>query len=100
MSYDQWLEAPYQRNQGDVPPTFENYADCRVWIEDEDEFAQVTSYECWEDADEDGRHGGTDLILTLPSGRTLTLSESEIEEVWPVSEQINYWTGRLACPSR
>ena len=95
MGYDDWLEAPYQRNQGDPPPVFENYADCRVWIEEEDEFAVVTSYECWEDADEDGRYGGTDLILTLPNGRTLTLSESELEEVWPVSEQINYWIERL-----
>jgi hypothetical protein len=82
--YDSWLEAPYQRlYAGDVPREAEDLMDVRIWLEEDDCYGVVEGFETWEDADEDGRYGGVDLVVRLESGRaprTRNMSPTEVEE--------------------
>lgn len=77
--YDAWLEAPYQRLYASPPRDVEDLLGERVWIEEEDAWGEIESWEEWGDADEDGRHAGVDLVVRV-NGRTLNMSPSEIEE--------------------
>src|SRR5258706_118037 len=79
-SYDHWLEAPYQRMYAtQPPPEIEELLGARVVRDGEP--GTIESYEAWEDADEDGKYGGYDLVVRwLNSRRTenLALSEAEV----------------------
>lgn len=65
--HDAWLEQPYQRYEREPPPDTEDYLGRKVYVEEEDAVGVVTSWEEWEDADEDGRYGGVDLIVEFPA---------------------------------
>ncbi len=83
--YDAWLEAPYQRRYAQDPPAeWENRVDRKVYVEEEDAVGTVTSYEEWEDADEDGKYGGVDLIVEFPATEnrksyTITMTPEEVD---------------------
>jgi hypothetical protein len=77
--YDNWLQGRYY-SQRDMPGWVEDALGTRVWIEEEDAHGIVDSYEEWEDADEDGRYGGVDLVLRFPNGRTQMLTQAEYED--------------------
>jgi hypothetical protein len=78
MSYDGWLEGRYCA--AGMTGWVEDALGTRVWIEEEDDYGTVVSYETWEDADEDGRYGGVDLELRFARGWTRMLTEAEYEE--------------------
>ena len=68
-NYDAWLERPYQRRQAQEPPAeVEDLLGTEFWYEGER--AVVDSWEAWEDADEDGRYGGIDLVIRIGGYRT------------------------------
>lgn len=77
--YDAWLEAPYQRQQRDAPTDIEDMLGLEVWIEEDDAWCEVIGFEEWEDADEDGRYGGVDLIVKPPNGREYNVRPDAIE---------------------
>lgn len=77
--YDAWLERPYQeRYTNEPPPEIEELLDARVVLDGE--VGKIETWEPWEDADEDGRHGGVDLVVRWESGRTSNLLPDEAEE--------------------
>ncbi len=80
-SYDAWkLASPYEGPE--PPPWVEDLLGSKVEVDGYE--GVVEDYECWEDADEDGRHGGVDLVarFPLPSGRSFSqnMSRTEVEE--------------------
>jgi hypothetical protein len=84
-NYDAWLEAPYQRRAAQEPPDeIQELLGVRIWLEEEDAWGTVGSYEVWEDADEDGRYGGVDLVVRVGS-RSLVMSPAEVTERWLVT---------------
>jgi hypothetical protein len=90
MTYDAWLEKPYQDSQRNADPPRE----AEEWLDHEffyqGERAVVESWETWEDADEDGRYGGFDFVIRIggekgefnlwSGGRTENLSPNQLEE--------------------
>lgn len=80
-NYDAWLERPYQRNQTDPPREWEEWADVRIFDPEEDEHGTVIGFETWEDADEDGKYGGVDLIVRFDNGREVNMPADRVQEL-------------------
>ena len=78
--HDAWLEAPYQRGQ-EVPSEVEDYLGVEIYVEEEAAVGTVDDYETWQDADEDGRYGGVDLIVRFPDGTTRNMRPDEVNDL-------------------
>jgi hypothetical protein len=78
--YDAWLERPYQQRYAQEPPdAIQELLGQKIWLEEEDAWGEVVEYEEWEDADEDGRYGGYDMVIQVGK-RTINMRPDEVEE--------------------
>jgi hypothetical protein len=63
----------------------EELLDERLFLPDEDSWGTVAEAEQWEDADEDGRHGGITYTVRLDDRREVTMGEYDLQGL--VAEQ-------------
>jgi hypothetical protein len=91
--YDSWLERPYQQMYArEIPTEAEDFEGVEFWLDGER--AVVDGFEEWEDADEDGRYGGVDLVVRTGGtrrpgplgdhwvgGRTQNMTPTQVQEI-------------------
>jgi hypothetical protein len=91
MSYDSWLEAPFQRRYAgrETPDEVAELIDAKVWSPTEGEVGVITEYEAWEDADEDGRYGGYTVSIRF-GHHTVSVEATNLingdEPLWIINE--------------
>lgn len=77
-NYDAWLERPYQSRERRSDALEDYYELVGERVRTPEGVGVVTDVESWEDADEDGRYGGVDVMVRDDLSGTV--------HGWPVSE--------------